>query len=569
MYAMCFILPIILFLLFSNTYAIRLMRQQVASSDRNTIELYAKQLDTKLDSFQDYLVNIGMNRICFSQFSSATDKDEAQLRGYELQNEMKEELYLYEDVTEGVFFYQPAQDVYIRHMMYVETVAVQDAIEQTIKELIAGMQQENEVIEARWFEKTLEEESYLFRIYYYKGVYYGSWNNVPRLLKNLVNTDIEGVEKILLLNKNYEPLDNWEKWDQIETDLPSAVRQEYQTDTDGTYMVLGSRLQSGRYFLFCFIRTKDILGSLQTFRYWILIMFAVSAGLLLLFLQLTQKQFGKPLKDLSDRLNKIENGELGVRMEEEGQVRELLEVSRSFNDMVQEIQNLKIQVYEERLQKQTAKLEFLQIQTNPHFFINAMNMILNYARLNMIDEVREFTRSLIRHFRYTLYGKNWVTVKEEFDFISNYIEMQQKKDMGMHAVELDIQIEKGMEAAQIPILSIQTFVENSMKYGETEEGKTSVTIQVIKTEENRLRIRISDTGSGFGEEELERLRSGEDKWDGRKHIGVTNVRNRLKILYGENFKLCFFNDQNSGGAVTEMELELHLNDSDGICEGQK
>ena len=299
----------------------------------------------------------------------------------------------------------------------------------------------------------------------------------------------------------------------------------------------------------------EALGSLQTFRYWIWVLFLVSTGLFLLFFRFTQKQIGKPLKELSDRLNQIEGGELSVRMKEEGQVREFLEVSRSFNDMVQEIENLKIQVYEEQLQKQTAKLEFLQIQTNPHFFINAMNLILNYARLNMITEVQEFTRNLIRHFRYTLYGKNLVTVNEELDFIRNYIDMQQKKDMGAHAVKLDIRVKEEMEKIFIPILSIQTFVENSMKYGESALGKTYIRIEVTETEENRVKIRISDTGNGFSEEELEYLRSGEDEWDGRKHIGVTNVRNRLKILYGENFELRFFNDEKSGGEVTEMELQ--------------
>lgn len=255
----------------------------------------------------------------------------------------------------------------------------------------------------------------------------------------------------------------------------------------------------------------EALGSLQTFRYWIWVLFMVSTGLFLLFFRFTQKQIGKPLKELSDRLNQIEGGELSVRMKEEGQVREFLEVSRSFNDMVQEIENLKIQVYEEQLQKQTAKLEFLQIQTNPHFFINAMNLILNYARLNMITEVQEFTRNLIRHFRYTLYGKNLVTVNEELDFIRNYIDMQQKKDMGAHAVKLDIRVKEEMEKIFIPILSIQTFVENSMKYGENALGKTYIRIEVTETEENRVKIRISDTGNGFSEEELEYLRSGEDE----------------------------------------------------------
>ena len=555
-YAACFILPIILFLLASNAYAVRLIQKQVAASDHNTVELYARQLDERLENLHDYLIHLGMYTPAFLRFGTEKDRDFIQLYGYELQNKVSSELGIYSDVADGVFFYRPGEEIYSKKMLFVEETGVQEAIEDHIRELAGRLRGDGDQVNAQWFSDEIGGNYYLFRIYCYKGICYGSWCNAERMLENLITVPIEDAEKVLVLDSGYRALGQWEKWEKIQVEWPEVFLKDYVTEQGGEYLVIGVPILSGAYYLSCFIPVRSILGGARLFRYWIAGLLGISCLLLMLFFRFAQREIADPLASLSEKL-KVEAGALSVQLPAEERIAEFSAVNGSFNSMVREIKNLKIQVYEEKLQTQAAELEFLQIQTNPHFFINAMNLILNYARLNMLNEVKEFTRDLIRHFRYTLYGKSWVTVREELDFIGNYMQMQQKKDMGLSRVKLEIQIEEGLEKAVLPILVIQTFVENSMKYGETKEGETDIGIRVSRCGREHIKLLIQDAGKGFGREELDMLERCADEWGGRRHIGVANVKNRLKILYGDQAAVCFFNRE-SGGAAVEIKLPFQI-----------
>ena len=99
---------------------------------------------------------------------------------------------------------------------------------------------------------------------------------------------------------------------------------------------------------------------------------ALSVLILIVFLNSTKKRIGKPLENLSRKMGQVEKGDLTVTLSAQEQIREFSEMNTSFNSMVQEIKNLRIQVYEEIVQRQKTELEFLKIQIKPHFFINAL-----------------------------------------------------------------------------------------------------------------------------------------------------------------------------------------------------
>ena len=126
-------------------------------------------------------------------------------------------------------------------------------------------------------------------------------------------------------------------------------------------------------------------------------------------------------------IERVEEGDLDVVLSTESNTTEFYVLNDSFNKMLKEIKNLKIKVYEEKIEKQKAQLDFLQIQTNPHFFINAMNVLYNYARLDNMEMVKNMTLSLVKHFRYTLYGETWVLLEEEVEFIQNYLNIENPK----------------------------------------------------------------------------------------------------------------------------------------------
>ena len=74
--------------------------------------------------------------------------------------------------------------------------------------------------------------------------------------------------------------------------------------------------------------------------------------------------------------------------------------------MVSEIEKLKIDVYEEQLNRQNSELKFLLLQINPHFFLNALNILYTLALTRQTDKIKELVAHLMKHSRYILKARN-------------------------------------------------------------------------------------------------------------------------------------------------------------------
>lgn len=212
-------------------------------------------------------------------------------------------------------------------------------------------------------------------------------------------------------------------------------------------------------------------------------------------------------------------------------------------------------------------MDFLKLQTNPHFFINTMNVIYNYAILNQIDRIKQMARALSQHFRYTLYGENQVTVREELEFIENYLQLQKMHTIGTQTVEVNVEVEESVLSEEIPILSIQTFVENSMKYGENEEYQVQILIEGKRLEGQGFFLAVSDRGQGFSQEVLQAYQEEKAVYrEGKKRIGIDNVKKRLELLYG--YRACM-KLKNADGGGARVELYFKERDHEEQTQGVK
>lgn len=73
-------------------------------------------------------------------------------------------------------------------------------------------------------------------------------------------------------------------------------------------------------------------------------------------------------------------------------------MSGEFNRMADQIKKLKIDVYEEQLNKQRAELKHLQLQINPHFFLNSLNIIYSFTFTGQYDLIQKMSLYLMRYF---------------------------------------------------------------------------------------------------------------------------------------------------------------------------
>ena len=123
----------------------------------------------------------------------------------------------------------------------------------------------------------------------------------------------------------------------------------------------------------------------------------------------------------------------------------------------------------------------------------------------------------------------------------------------LNPIECEVDIDSRARKQLVLGLVVQTFVENSIKYGGKSGEKLKVEIKVTMLEqENRkyMSIIVMDNGVGYNKEIIQQVNREEtDSWNG--HVGLLNLRNRLKLVYGEHAFLAISN-RPEGGAYSEV-----------------
>lgn len=227
----------------------------------------------------------------------------------------------------------------------------------------------------------------------------------------------------------------------------------------------------------------------------------------------------------------------------------------AFNAMMSEVERLRINVYEEQLNKQKEELQRLQLQVNPHFFLNTLNIIYNLAKIKNYDLILDMTMSLIEYFRFMFRSNtSFVPLKDELEHTRNYLKIQnlrfpEKLKWTIHSPDYLLDV-------PIPPLVIQSFVENSIKHAVTLDEPLIIEVQIeflIEEHGSRMKISIRDTGPGFKKDILEKLQAGRSVENERgEHTGIWNVERRLRLLYGEVASIVYDNDLHTFGAKIEI-----------------
>lgn len=257
-----------------------------------------------------------------------------------------------------------------------------------------------------------------------------------------------------------------------------------------------------------------------------------------------------PLTAFSRRMKEVGNGNFSP-IGENGGSRELLALSRSFNEMVSHIDELINQNYVSEINEKTARLAALEAQLNPHFLYNTLQAIGTEALLNDQPQINRMLASLAANLRYSIKGGDPVRLKDEIVYVNNYIMLQKMRFEERLHVQIEISDE--YDNFLIPKISIQTLVENSILhgFGDTTE---SISIRIHASRKNELlQIQVTDDGCGIDEPHLQELKSEFQNYLTPGHIGkigLANLYSRLQILYQGKASLEIESSPHQGTAVT-------------------
>ena len=268
--------------------------------------------------------------------------------------------------------------------------------------------------------------------------------------------------------------------------------------------------------------------------------------------RIVSKQLTMPLEDMSNALSQIQAGVWEVKFSAPNRILEIENVRQAVSRMLKEIEAYKIRSYEEQLDKQKIQLQYLRLQLAPHFYTNCLKNAYYMLALKEYDNVEHFLLCLSTHMRYLLQNDvMMVPLKVEKEFVDNYIDLQ--KLMTEKPLLCEIIADEATLEKEIPILTLETFVENSIKYARgTDISSLEIQIHVKErnTENGRyLDIMVTDNGHGYPEEILQLLNRKEPEDDSSLGVGIVNLQSRMRICYGKEASWYF---DNVPGAFSEL-----------------
>jgi signal transduction histidine kinase len=178
-------------------------------------------------------------------------------------------------------------------------------------------------------------------------------------------------------------------------------------------------------------------------------------------------------------------------------------------------------------QANSAQLEMLRYQLNPHFLFNTLNSISTLVLLKQTERANAMLSRLASFLRYSLVGERegLATVAQEAEALKLYLDIERTRFEARLRTRFDIAPD--VMEARLPSLLLQPVVENAIKYAVTPSEDGADILVDARRMGDRLVITIADTGPGLGAVPAEA---------GGTNVGLANIRDRLAQSYGADHR---------------------------------
>jgi len=355
-----------------------------------------------------------------------------------------------------------------------------------------------------------------------------------------------------------------EVWDSIKKD--NDTTGAYYTKIDGKSVVVGfvqAKEISGT--LICIKSAEKELHQLHNLRNLFIIIIIFILLLLCIISNAVIKKILKQLYVILDSMRKVQKGDLDVvidvsRMDEMG------ELAQQFNKMLTKIRLLMEENVKREILAKNSEIKALQNQINAHFIYNVLESIKMMAEIEEKYEISDAVTILGKLLRYSMkWDSKTVTVKEEIDYIKNYLSLINLRFD--YEIYLSTNIPDIIYKQQIPKMSLQPIVENAIYHGiEQIAEDTNIYIKGYVDGDGDCVIEITDAGRGMTEEEVNNLYkklAGEIEVSGGtgNGIGLKNVQDRIKMFFGDKYGIDIFSKL---GCYTKIKVRIPLTVKEGV-----
>ena len=323
---------------------------------------------------------------------------------------------------------------------------------------------------------------------------------------------------------------------------------------------------------FTFLNILDkqaIVEETEAIRHNIIAIITICVLVTVLISLLSTIVFSRRINTLVRNMRKVESGKLDTRIAVSSND-ELGYLEHSFNTMCIELEKYIKIAYVFELKTRTAELKALQAQINPHFLFNTLESIRITALLNQDLAAAKMIHILGGMFRWNIKVKGmFVKLSEEIEYINSYLELQKLRYDDAFSICIDIP--HTLQKLGVPKLILQPLVENAIQHGFN--GKISDAFIEIKAslDNEKLILTVSDNGAGMDNDKIIEVTRGLSEIPSESdfhNIGLSNVQQRLSILFGDGYDLKISGKLGEGvkialaiPALSKEELERYVQGS--------
>jgi two-component system sensor histidine kinase YesM len=276
-----------------------------------------------------------------------------------------------------------------------------------------------------------------------------------------------------------------------------------------------------------------------------LIFMGLSISLYMVASRLASKKIGM----IEEAMAQIGSNNLSYRIPASNQTDEFSFIAARFNEMCDELEDKVNKVYIYDLKQKSAELYALQASINPHFLYNTLEAIRGRLALDGNTDAAEMVVLLSKLYRNQIKGKMYITMREEISQCNIYLELFSIRYDGNFQCTFDLPPE--LMKYGIPKHTLQPILENYLVHGiKDQDNQIWITGELC---DGIIKIIIRDNGRGIKPDILQQIQQSlkETRETSNTGFGLSNVNERLRIVYGPEFGLSIHSSaENPGTSVT-------------------
>ena len=489
----------------------------------DSIHIYADSLNTELHSVERFMYSTISHNDYLTELNTPLDFTDFQENLKKLRIDFTEFQY---QMDSPITFFIETRD--IPHFFNASSLQLPYLDYVQLKDHLKTYDKDSDGTSQKWQRISLNQRDYLLKSLHYKGKAIYAIISTQDILKPLQKLNIG-------------------KKGRLAIDLPNQIHASdslIQADSTQTHLPfdLYVTVDYGDVF-----RTNIVLETLLSL---VPLIIAVLSTVLILYIR---QRMIQPMKRLTQRLSQLDAASTKLDVIEDQGILEIDQANHKLNQVLIHMKDLQIRAYHAQLNLKKVELNYLKNQVRPHFYLNMLSMIHSMLQTKNYKEIEELTKVTSNYLRHLFQAhQDFNRLADEIQHIRNYLEIQ--KIRYGDSIHFDLDWDPGLKDAAIPPLLLQTFVENAIKHGFSFQDSFLIQLSIHEEANQQLAISLQDNGPGFSSAILQDLADKKSLvTDDGHHIGLTNARERLDLLYPDHYTLQFSNGF-QGGARIQLSL---------------